>query len=143
MGKFLGLDYGERRIGVALSDEEGRLVVPQKPIIVERTADVGAAIQRLVAKEQVTGVVVGMPLSLTGMRGPQASVVQDFVCQLDEVLNIPVDIEDERLTSKLAHRGAFPDEEPGMEDSRAAALLLESYLARHTAQKNTPDVPST
>ncbi|MBI4089857.1 MAG: Holliday junction resolvase RuvX [Candidatus Kerfeldbacteria bacterium] len=127
MGRVLGLDYGEKRVGVAISDEDQEHVFT-RPIILNRgKRDLFRELGQLVEQEGVERIVVGLPLTLRGERGQQATSIQSVMCELEEALTIPVDFEDERLTSAYAAR--FPESSAGA-DSIAAAAILESYLER-------------
>ena len=129
--RILALDYGARRTGVALSDATGTVATPLE--VVERAgSDTGLArIRELVAEHGVGLVVVGLPLTLKGERGAQALETDAFVAALEGTLDVPVETYDERFTTVLAARtpGARP------EDARAAAYLLESYLAWKSAHR--------
>jgi putative holliday junction resolvase len=124
--KVLALDYGSARTGVAVSDATGTLA---RPLTVVERAATPAGLRRLaelVAEEEVERVVVGLPLTLRGESGAQAQETARFVDTLKQVVHVPVESFDERFTTALAAR------EPGgraAEDARAAAHLLESYLA--------------
>ena len=123
--KLLALDYGAARTGVAVSDASGTIA---RPLTVVERASSESGVQRiaaLVRAEKVTAVVVGLPLTLRGERGRQAEETERFVELLRAALDVPVETYDERFTTALATRaaGAAP------EDARAAAHLLESYLA--------------
>jgi putative Holliday junction resolvase len=123
--KVLALDYGAARTGVAVSDETGTIARPLE--VVERAAsETGLErIAALVRAEKVDAVVVGLPLTLRGERGRQAQETDAFVQTLRAALDVPVETYDERFTTAIATHaaGAAP------EDARAAAHLLESYLA--------------
>jgi putative holliday junction resolvase len=124
--KVLALDYGSARTGVAVSDATGTLARPVG--IVERAAS-EAGLRRLaelVAEEGADRVVVGLPLTLRGVQGAQAEETERFVDALRGVLDVPVERFDERFTTTLANRGPSSR---APEDARAAAHLLESYLA--------------
>jgi putative Holliday junction resolvase len=123
--KALALDYGAARTGVAVSDATGLLARPLG--VVERAASPAglARIRDLVDEHGAELVVVGLPLTLRGERGSQAAETEAFVSALRDALGIPVESYDERFTTALAIRG----EGSAPEDARAAAHLLESYLA--------------
>jgi putative Holliday junction resolvase len=123
--KVLALDYGAARTGVAVSDATGTIASPLG--VVEKAAsDAGlAALVDLVREHGVGSVVVGLPLTLRGERGEQARETEAFVDALRAVLDVPVDTYDERFTTALAARGGGAADE----DARAAAHLLESFLA--------------
>jgi putative Holliday junction resolvase len=127
MSRVLALDFGEARCGCALSDPTGTLATPLP--VIERP-DTRRGMQRvvdLVRSRDVATVVVGLPLSLSGEEGPQALLTREWAGRLAARLGpgVPVELHDERLTTKQAERtGGSADE-----DSRAAAHLLEAYLA--------------
>ncbi len=125
--KVLALDYGSARTGVAVSDATGTLARPVG--VVERAAsDEGLRrLAELVGEEGAECVVVGLPLTLRGERGAQAEETERFVEALRLALGVPVERFDERFTTTLANSGPSSH---APEDSRAAAHLLESYLAR-------------
>ncbi|HEX3361019.1 MAG TPA: Holliday junction resolvase RuvX, partial [Solirubrobacterales bacterium] len=111
------------RIGAAICDPTGTLCTPL-PVIEPPEADAVAA---LVREREVERVVVGLPVHLSGEEGTQAALARAFVTELGEVIDIPVDTYDERLTSRMAdvsrREGAGASR-----DSIAAAHLLEAYL---------------
>jgi putative holliday junction resolvase len=124
--KVLALDYGAARTGVAASDATGTIATPLG--VVERAAEPAGLerIRALVGEHEVDVVVVGLPLTLRGEHGAQARETESFVAALRDVLDVPVDTYDERFTTAIAARGAGG----APEDARAAAHLLEGYLAR-------------
>jgi putative holliday junction resolvase len=129
MPRVLALDHGAARCGVAVSDPSGTLATPL-PVIERPDSKKGlAAIARVAEERGVERVVVGLPLTLRGEEGEQAAAARTFAERLTRRLNLPVELHDERLTTRLAERTG----EPVNADSRAAAHLLESYLARLTA----------
>jgi putative holliday junction resolvase len=124
--KVLALDYGRARTGVAVSDPTGQVARPL--CVVERAAteDGIAAIADLVRNEGAEQVVVGLPLTLKGVRGEQARETELFVRELRAAVDVPVESFDERFTTDLAEQagGKAP------QDAQAAAHLLASYLER-------------
>jgi putative pre-16S rRNA nuclease len=129
MSRVLALDFGEARCGCAISDPTGTLATPLEAV--ERP-DTRRGLQRiveLVRDREVERVVVGLPLSLSGGEGPQALRTREWAARLAARLSVPVDLHDERLTTRQAERtGGRADA-----DSRAAAHLLEAYLATPAA----------
>jgi putative Holliday junction resolvase len=122
----LALDYGAARTGVAVSDATGTLA---RPVGVVERAGTGPGLRRiaeLVAAEGAERVVVGLPLTLRGEHGAQAEETARFVEALRDVVSVPVEAFDERFTTALASSGPSSR---APEDARAAAHLLESYLA--------------
>ena len=128
MAKILALDYGTKRIGLAISDETGKLVFPRSSIPNEGQKNLFALLDSIIKAEGIIRIVVGLPLTLRGDRGPQAVAVKDVMSKFEEAVSIPVDFEDERLTSAFADR--YVDDSSFGRDSLAAAAILESYLAR-------------
>jgi putative Holliday junction resolvase len=122
----MALDYGSARTGVAVSDPTGTVARPLG--VVEGAAgDAGLAeLARLVRDEAAERVVVGLPLTLRGTRGEQAAETERFVEALRGVLDVPVELFDERFTTDLAQQtaGTAP------EDALAAAHLLSGWLER-------------
>ena len=128
--KVLALDYGAARTGVAVSDATGTLARPLE--VVERAGgEAGLArVAELVRDEGAELVVVGLPLTLRGEHGAQARETERFVARLRAVVDVPVETYDERFTTALAGRSGG---ESAAEDARAAAHLLEGFLARREA----------
>jgi putative holliday junction resolvase len=130
MARILALDHGEARCGLAVSDPSGTLATPLPAIERPDTRKGLAAIARVVEDRGVERVVVGLPLTLAGDEGDQAATARTFAERLGRRVSVPVELHDERLTTRLAERtGGGADA-----DSRAAAHLLESWLARDTAR---------
>jgi putative pre-16S rRNA nuclease len=128
--RVLALDYGAARTGVAVSDETATIARPLT--VVERAGRAPGiqAIVDLVARERVSRVVVGLPVSLDGGEHAQAREVRSFVARLSRELEVPVVLYDERFTTSIAQqRGGS-----GPLDARAAAQILEDYLNRRELQ---------
>jgi putative Holliday junction resolvase len=125
MSRILALDFGEARCGCALSDPTGTLATPLAAVERPGTRKGLAALAALVRDNDVERVVVGLPLTLAGEEGQQARETREFVARLEDLVTEPIDLHDERLTTRQAERtGGGADA-----DSRAAAHLLEAYLA--------------
>ena len=130
--RILGLDLGEKRIGVAAADDRTQVAVPVSTI--EADGDAVGAVSRLVEEQQADEVVIGMPLSMTGAMGPQAQRAMDVVEALRDRLDVPVYTWDERLTTVQASRSLGPsrrggrEKQKGARDAIAAAILLQAYL---------------
>lgn len=123
--KVLALDYGAARTGVAVSDPTGAIARPLAVVERAGTPSGLARIRDLVAEEEAEVVVVGLPLTLRGEHGRQAEETAMFVRLLSDALDVPVETYDERFTTAIA--AAAPGDFP--EDARAAAHLLDGYLA--------------
>jgi putative holliday junction resolvase len=131
-GRVLGLDLGDARIGVAISDDERRLAVPLGTIHTGAPADV-KAIAALVGEHDVTLVVVGHPLLLSGEAGERAHHAERFAEALRGSLGVPVLLHDERLSTVEADRalratGASGRERRRAVDRSAATVILQSWL---------------
>jgi putative Holliday junction resolvase len=131
--RTIGLDIGEKRIGVAVSDPSGRVATPLCVLQARGLAADIAPLRRIVEDYEVKRLVVGLPLTMAGEEGPQALEVRRIASALSERLGMAVAYQDERLTSKVAERamseaGAGPRARRGRVDMVAAALLLQTYL---------------
>ena len=131
--RSMGLDVGDRRIGVALSDTIGILACPYG--IVERadSETAATAIFNIARRHEVGVIVVGMPRTMEGTIGPQAAKVQAFVEVLQRTTDIPLEFRDERLTTVTAKRlvGRQRDRKSRDKvryDDAAAAVILQDYL---------------
>jgi len=123
--RILALDHGEARCGVAISDPSGTLATPLEAVARPDSRRGRSAIARLVREREAERVLVGLPLTLAGEEGAQADRARAFARTLEEELGVPVELRDERLTTRQAERGGGRADA----DSRAAAILLESHLA--------------
>ena len=131
--RILALDHGSARCGVAVSDPTGTLATPLGAVERPDTKRGLAALARLVEEQGVERVLVGLPLTMRGEEGEQAQRARTFAERLERRVSVPVELHDERLTTRLAERTGGE----GDADSRAAAHLLDSYLARTRA--GTPE----
>lgn len=144
-GRLLGIDAGERRIGVAISDPDRSFALPLNTIPADGKEI--EAIQRLAAAEEVTELVVGLPVSLSGGETAQTGRVREFAQRLESELQLPVRLWDERLSTREAQgraeetgrgrrrrrgRGQAP---PMDTDAIAASIILQAYLDRLRAQR--------
>lgn len=131
-GRVLGLDLGDARIGVAISDDRRRIAVPLGTVRTGAPADV-KAIADLVHGHDVTLVVIGHPLHLSGEAGERAHHAERFAEALDAFLDVPVLLQDERLSSIEADRalreaGASGRERRRTVDRSAATVILQAWL---------------
>jgi putative Holliday junction resolvase len=123
--RVLALDHGEARCGCAVSDPSGMLATPLAVVERPDTRKGLAKLAALAGELEAERVVVGLPLTLAGEEGEQAGAARSFAESLRRRVEIPVDLYDERLTTRMAAATAGRADE----DSVAAAHLLESYLA--------------
>ena len=135
--RVLGLDLGERRVGIAVSDPTGTIVRPLQTLIRSSREEDFAALRALVDEHDVDLVVVGKPLSLDGTEGPQARRIARYALALAERLPVPLVFWDERYTTVAAQeillhsRGKKKRRQARAEgelDAIAAAVILQSYL---------------
>jgi putative pre-16S rRNA nuclease len=124
--RVLAIDHGSARAGCAISDPTGTIA---RPLGVIEPPD-PRAVAELVAEHQAELVIVGLPVSLSGAEGPQATEARAFRDALAVILDLPVETYDERLTTRLAERSARAGAS-APPDALAAAHLLESYLQAH------------
>ncbi len=124
--RVLALDYGSARCGCAVSDPTGVLATPLEPVSSPATRRGIGRLRALVAELDAELVIVGLPLSLSGGDSAQTAETRAFASTLERSLPVPVELYDERFTTRLAVRSGGR----ASEDSRAAAHLLESWLAR-------------
>ncbi len=131
--RLIGLDVGEARIGVAVSDPSGSLA-SARTVLARRPEQAALqAIARLVEDEEAEAIIVGLPRSLSGELHGQAALVQAFAEALRAQVSVPVHFWDERLSTVAAERemrasGARREKRRAMIDAVAAAIILQSYL---------------
>jgi putative Holliday junction resolvase len=124
LSRVLALDHGAARCGVAISDPTGTIVTPLEPVLRPDTKRGLAAVAALVAEREAERVVVGLPLSLSGGDSDQTRAARAFADQLERRVRVPVELYDERFTTRIAAQTGGS----ASEDSRAAAVLLQSWL---------------
>ncbi len=131
--RILALDYGSKRIGVAISDELKMIAQPLEYIPAEPFAEFLQRLKQLLQEKQVELILIGMPRNMDGSYGPAALKTQDFVAALRNAVTVPLQTWDERLTSVQANRlllsaNVRRDKRKEKVDKMAAAILLQSYL---------------
>lgn len=125
----MALDYGRARAGCAISDPTRTLATPLPTVERPPTRRGLARLARIVREQGAERVLVGLPLTLAGEEGEQAAETRLFAERLARAAGVPVELHDERLTTRQAARSGTAGA-ASAEDSRAAAHLLESWLAR-------------
>jgi putative Holliday junction resolvase len=136
--RVLALDHGTKRIGLALSDETALIAQPLEFVPAEPFNQFLGRLKQIIRDRQVDLLLVGMPRNMDGSYGPAALRVQEFVAVLKEVVGIPIQTWDERLTSAQANRFLIQAEVRRRDrrdkvDKMAAAILLQSYLDSRSA----------
>ena len=131
--RYLGLDIGDRWVGVALSDPSGMLATPFA--ILERSEESAdlETIVSIIKQHDVRQVIVGLPRSMDGTLGRQVEKVEDFTRKLRQLTEVPVEFRDERLTTKSARQlmrasQTRKNQKKRRDDAIAAAILLQSFL---------------
>jgi len=142
----LGIDFGSKRVGLAISDAEGAFAFPMSPLErrgMERDLE---ALCKQIAERAVERIVVGLPLRMSGATGPEAQAAKNFAAKLADASGLPVDTIDERLTTAEAERalratGISPAKRRKAVDSIAATIILRTYLAQRqsAAERETSD----
>lgn len=132
-GRILSLDYGQRRIGVAISDLLGITAQPLDTWTGLSETEVVQRLKQVIGEKEITRIVLGMPWHLNGGKGELAQKVDDFKALLEASIDIEIVLWDERLTSKQAERtihtmGYKPSRKKGKIDMLASVILLQSYL---------------
>lgn len=131
--RLLGIDFGSKYIGLALSDPLKSLARPFKTI--PSNDKLLEEIKKICQEEEVEKIILGLPKSMDGSIGPQGEKTLQFKKELESFLDLPIELEDERLTSKLASN-LLKDEKKKIKESKAelnklaAQLILESYLEK-------------
>ena len=130
--RFLGLDYGSKRWGLAYGDELG-IATPLPALLEKEAAARWSGLAELVQKRRITELVVGHPLNMDGSAGFMAQAVEKFADELRARFQLPVHLIDERLTSYEAESAIAPARRrqlrgSGLVDSRSATLILQDFL---------------
>jgi putative holliday junction resolvase len=123
--RVLALDYGSARCGCAVSDPTGSLATPIEPVARANTRRGIGRVRELIGQLGAERVIVGLPLSLSGEDSEQTREAREFAARLGQAVGVPVELYDERFTTVIAQREGGR----ASEDSRAAAVLLEDWLA--------------
>ena len=135
--RYLAVDYGAKRTGLAICDPAETLASPLA--VIEGQKDLPKKIAEVVEAENVEAVVLGLPLNMDDSTGPQARLVFQFAEQLEKVLNIPIHFQDERLSTfsaaeKLASADFTMKKKKKRLDAIAAAEILEAFLEQKKSQ---------
>ena len=139
--RYLAIDVGTKRIGIAVSDELG--LTAQPVLTLERRRNRREdlrSIARLCRRFGVAGIVVGNPIKLTGEISPQATKVQAFAAELGDLAGLPIQLWDERLTTHEAHQllyeaGQARHKHRFVVDQVAATMILQEFLDKQAASK--------
>ncbi len=131
-GKYLSIDFGDRRVGLAISDFDKQIAFPRD--ILENNRSLVRQIKQFCKDEQIIKVIVGLPVEMDGTMGDRVIKTYEFGDKMKEAIYpIPVDYFDERLTTKeatkkLHQQGIKEKEQKGQKDMVSAQIILEAYL---------------
>ena len=133
MAKLLGLDHGDKRFGIALSDAGKVIATPR--LVVEGEDALWQTLDSLMGEEDIEAVVIGLPLNMDGSEGPRARKVIEFSRVLEEKTGLPVHFQDERLSSfeaesALSEAGVHGSRRKSRVDMGAAQIILQGYLTQ-------------
>lgn len=126
--KLLGVDFGQKRTGLAIGDSEEKIAVDFGTIEMNSSDDLIDEISQTIARERIDQIVVGLPLALDGSETAQTCAVKKFSEKLAETVHIPVVFEDERLTSKEFAKIPLSEKRFKGIDALSAASILQSYI---------------
>jgi putative Holliday junction resolvase len=131
--RYLAIDHGTKRMGIAISDELKMIAQPLEFIPSEPLDGFLARLKTIIAEKQVELVLVGMPRNMDGSYGPAAEKVREFIAALQRTITVPIKTLDERLTSVQANRALLQGnvrraDRKEKVDKMAAAILLQGYL---------------
>lgn len=125
--RYLGIDYGEKRIGIAVSDPGGKIAFPKKVIFNRGNPRMWKQLKSLLEEEEISEIVVGLPVALDGRETEETRKVCAFAEILKKEISRPVHFENEMLTTHMVERLGVKREHT---DAAAAAVILQSYLDR-------------
>jgi putative Holliday junction resolvase len=143
IGRLLAIDFGERRVGLALSDPEGRFAVPYGTLRRSSDRELLRELRQIADDEAVAGLVLGEPRDAAGRPRPAAERIRRFAAVLSRALERPVELVDESLTSveaaeRLRAAGVDARRRPERIDAVAAQVMLEEVLARPSVRAPEP-----
>jgi len=132
-GRILGIDYGKKRIGLAVSDPMRKIAQGLPTLANSSLAQVFTELENIISDHEINKIVIGLPVTMKAEVGKAAQVTNKFVTALKNRFELPTMVWDERLTSVLARRtmkelGKSPSKNKNKVDEIAAILILQSYL---------------
>ena len=138
-GKYLGVDYGDKRTGLAECDLSGQLASGICTISEGGMRKTAERVKREAESRGCKKIIMGLPKNMDGSEGPRADVVKAFVALLSEICEIPIEFFDERMTTMAAYRlldgsGTYGKKRKDVIDTLSAELILQGYLDRERAQ---------
>ena len=139
--RILGIDMGEKRIGLALSDPLGYTAQGLKTLQIKNPEEIFDKLMHVIKEKKVELLLFGLPRNMNGTLGPQAKKVQEVAQKLKSLSQLPVDFEDERLSTVSAEQVLLMADQSRAKRKKAidrlsAVIILQSYLDRKSAEKN-------
>ncbi len=136
MPRRMGIDYGVKRMGVAVCDPAEMFATPLCVVPVRGDVHAASEVKRLIEETGAESIVVGLPINMNNTRGPMAERAEAFAARLREVTRLPVDVWDERLTTSAAERTLIAadvrrDKRKNIVDMLAAQGILQSFMDAH------------
>jgi len=132
MGKYIGIDFGDKRIGIAVTNDDKNFVLPRDTVDNKKIFDY---LKDLTASEEIEKIVVGLPLNSAGQDTAQTKKVRQFIERLKQLFTVDIAEQDERMTTKasiqLLKGLNLKSKKKKKIDQNAAMLILQDYLARH------------
>ncbi|MGV2432501.1 MAG UNVERIFIED_CONTAM: Holliday junction resolvase RuvX [Rickettsiaceae bacterium] len=130
---IISIDYGAKKIGVAISDPDKKIAMPLEVKIIQNTKEKIDYILSLVKKYNASGIVIGLPVNMDGTSSDQSKIIENFVETLSPEINIPIFLQDERLSTSAAHSmlksfGMKRKDRDEVDDKVAASFILETVL---------------
>ena len=124
--KFLGIDYGQKKIGLALADSTTKIATPYK--IIANDSVLFGKLRDICKQEGIGRIIIGVPLGLKGIKSKQYEEVLNFISQLEKEIQIAIEQQDENLSSRYAQSLLQETKAKGQDDAVAAMIILQSYL---------------
>ena len=144
IGGFLGIDLGEKRVGLSISDRTQSIASSYATLEKKKFSLFSSDLQAIIDKEIICGIVIGLPLSMDGSEGPKCQSTRHFAKNFSNIVSLPITFWDERLTTVAAERSLLSADlsrkkRKRVVDSVAAVLILQNLLDRlkNIQQKNT------
>lgn len=134
--KFLGIDYGEKKVGLAIGDSDIRIASPYK--ILNNDKDLMGNLKDVCLKEEIAKIVIGLPLTLKSSTSKQTQSVLNFITKLKKATYLEIAEQDERLSSSYAKSLLKEMKVKHLDDDVAAMIILQSYLDEVRSQKSEP-----
>lgn len=141
-GKYLGVDYGDKRTGIAECDVSGLIASGIATISEGGMRKTAVRVAEEAKSRSCKKIVIGLPKNMDGSEGERAEVIRAFAALVSEYTEIPIDLYDERMTTMVAYRflgetGTFGKKRKGAVDTLSAEIILQNYIDRERAEKNS------